>query len=77
MQAEKLKRAAKINDKKHQASMVARQKTQSAVRRAVEKGEKVVAEIDSGVGRGTPRKASARVLMDGAGRGQAAVKRVS
>lgn len=79
LQADRLRRAARANEMKHQTSMAARRKTGAAIQRAVDHGEKVVARaaMSSGTGRGSPRKSSARIIMEGEGRGTAGLKRIN
>jgi len=76
MQGDRLKRAARVNEIKHQASMAAKRRTGDAVQRAVARGESLATkrQVLSGNGRGSPRKVSGRVIMEGEGRGAPGLK---
>ena len=78
IQTHQLKRAARANEIKHQASMAARKRTGEALERAVQRGRGVAANaapVFAGEGRGSPRKTSGRQVMQGEGRGAMGVKR--
>lgn len=78
MQTHQLKRAARANEIKHQASMAARKRTGEALERAVQRGRDMAANaapLFAGEGRGSPRKTSGRQVMQGEGRGAMGVKR--
>ncbi|UZJ52626.1 hypothetical protein CBS101457_001946 [Exobasidium rhododendri] len=71
-QGDRLKRAAKANEIKHQTSMAARRRQVEVVQRVVAKAGKAdlaKTTVLPGVGRGSPRKVSTKIAMKGEGRG--------